>query len=174
MRYRLKWAPLLIIPLLLCSPLPVAAQQEADLLEMSVKGVVVDPTSGAPLVVLQDGQGQQLLPIAIGTNEAQSISMEMARVTPVRPMTYDLITKILARLEAKVSRVVINDVKDSIVYARLYLKLAKGELVIDARPSDAINIALRNKAHIFVAKKVRDTMIIDALPQEKGKDRLTL
>jgi bifunctional DNase/RNase len=141
---------------------------------MSVKGVVVDPTSGAPLVVLQDGQGQKLLPIAIGTNEARSISMEMAQVTPIRPMTYDLITKILAQLDAKVSRVVINDVKDSIVYALLYLKLTKGELVIDARPSDAINIALRHKAHIFVTKKVRETMVIDVLPKEKERERLTL
>lgn len=174
MRYSLRWTPLLIT-LLLLSSLPWArAQQEEDLLEMSVKGVVIDPTSGAPLVVLQDGQGRKLLPIAIGANEARSISMEMARVTPVRPMTYDLITKLLARLDAKVSRVIINDVKDSIVYALLYLKLDKGELAIDARPSDAINIALRNKAHIYVTKKVREIMVIDVLPKKKEKEQLTL
>lgn len=150
------------------------AQAEPELLSMTVKGVVVDPTTNAPLVILQDGQGKKLLPIAIGPNEAQSISMEMAKVTPPRPLTYELITRILDKLEAKVARVVISDVKDNVVYALLYLKLAKGELSLDARPSDAINIALRNKAAILVTKKVRDIMAVDVLPKEKEKEKLTL
>lgn len=144
-------------------------QGDGELFEVSVKGVVVDQTTNAPIVVLQESNGKKLVPIAIGGNEAQAISMEMASVLPVRPMTHDLITKILQKVDAKVLKIVINDVRDNIVYALLYLRLQKSELVVDSRPSDAINIALRAKAAIFVTKKVRDVLAVDVPPPGKPK-----
>lgn len=167
--------------LLLLAPLFLAlaghfdlARSQGEMFEMTVKGVVVDPNTNAPLVFLQDPDGKKLIPIAIGPNEAQAISMEIAKVQTPRPLTYELITRILGKLEAKVTKIVITDVKDNIVYAVLHLKIDKGELAIDSRPSDAINIALRNKAAIYVTKKVRDIMGIDSAPKEKGKDKITL
>ena len=146
------------------------ARSQRETFEMTVKGVAVDPNSNAPMVLLQDMDGKKVVPIAIGPSEAQAISMEIAKVQTPRPLTYELITRILVKLEAKVMKIVINDVKDNIVYAQLHLKVDKGELTIDSRPSDAINIALRSKATIYVTKKVRDIMGIDALPKEKGKE----
>lgn len=144
---------------------------EPDLMEMTVREVVVDPTSGAPLVVLQDSDKKKFVPIVIGINEAQAISMEMNKVTPVRPMTHDLIKSIIEKLQARLVRVVINDVRDNIIYALLYLRQDKGEVVIDSRPSDSIALALRVKAPIFVTKKVRDALAVEAPAPEKREPK---
>ena len=123
------------------------------MLQMVVKGLTLDPLTNMPIVILKDVEGNRALPIWIGTNEANAIALEMERITTPRPMTHDLIRNILEGLKAKVSRIVVNDLRDNTFYAVIFLAVNGAEVAIDSRPSDAIALALRVKAPIFVAEK---------------------
>jgi bifunctional DNase/RNase len=136
---------------------------------MVVKGLTLDPLTNMPIVILKDVEGNRALPIWIGTFEANAIALEMERVTTPRPMTHDLIRNILEGLKAKVSRIVVNDLRDSTFYAVIFLAVNGAEVAIDSRPSDAIALALRVKAPIFVAEKV----IREAKPIELTEDKAT-
>jgi bifunctional DNase/RNase len=129
-----------------------AAEEQA--IRVSVKGVAPDPSGNAYMVLLVDPAGQRGLPIWIGLFEAQAIAREIDGEKPERPLTHDLILKILQGLEARIDRVVIDQLKDNTFFAKIELKLHSGERQIDARPSDAIAVALRAKAPIFVAASV--------------------
>jgi len=109
-----------------------------------------------PIVILKDLEEERALPIWVGIFEANAIAMEMENVPTPRPMTHDLIKNILEETEATVLRIVVNDLKDNTFYAEIYLSLNGTEVAIDSRPSDAIALALRVDAPIFVAKKVLD------------------
>lgn len=141
--------------------------------EMVVKGLTLDPLTNMPIIILRDVPGQKALPIWIGVFEANAIALEMEKVSTPRPMTHDLIRNILEGMKAKVNRIVINDLKDNTFYATIYIAQNNSEVVIDSRPSDAIALALRVEAPIFVAKKVLDEAKSIDLTEEKIKDQET-
>jgi len=124
--------------------------------EVRVRGITVDPQGSAPIVLLEELQGARVMPIWVGVFEARAIAMEMEQMVPPRPMTHDLITNILVGMKAQVAHVVITDLRDNTFYAQLALAAGGTTVPIDARPSDAIAVALRVKAPIFVAKAVFD------------------
>ncbi len=126
------------------------------MLEMKVNGLAIDPSTNMPIVILKDLEEERALPIWVGIFEANAIALEMESVPTPRPMTHDLIENILEETEATVLRIVVNDLKDNTFYAEIYLSVNGTEVAIDSRPSDAIALALRVDAPIFVAKKVLD------------------
>ncbi len=118
--------------------------------------VAVDPRSNSPVVVLEEVDGTRVLPIWIGEAEARSIASELREVEPVRPQTHDLAKRLIEGLEGRVDRVVVTELSEGIYYALLFLAGAEGTVEIDARPSDAIAIALRARAPVFVREGVFD------------------
>jgi bifunctional DNase/RNase len=128
-----------------------------NLLEVRVRGVTVDPQAGSPIVLLEELRGERVIPIWVGVFEARAIAMEMEKVMPPRPMTHDLMKNILEGLQAQVASVTITDLKDNTFYARIALSLGGTQVHVDARPSDAIALALRVNAPIYVAKAVFDS-----------------
>jgi uncharacterized protein len=127
---------------------------EKDLIEVRVKGIVIDSKANNPVVVLVDLEDKKVLPIWIGVFEAEAISRGLENVVTLRPMTHDLLTQVLDTFHVAVSRIVINDLKGNTYYANLYLNMEGKEIVIDSRPSDAIALAVRVKAPIFVSPSV--------------------
>lgn len=126
------------------------------MLEMKVKGLALDPATNTPIVVLEDLEEERALPIWVGIFEANAIALEMENVPTPRPMTHDLIKNIIEGIQAEVSRIVVNDLQDNTFYAVIFLSLNGNEVTVDSRPSDAIALALRVDAPIYVAKKVLD------------------
>ena len=124
------------------------------MLEMKVRGLTLDPLSNMALVILRDLEGNRALPIWVGIPEANAIALEIEQVPTPRPMTHDLIKNILEGMNASVTRVVVNDLRDSTFYATISLSLQGKEFHIDARPSDAIAVALRVRAPIYVTPEV--------------------
>jgi len=124
--------------------------------KLTVETLLMDPISEKPILVLKTDNGEKILPIWIGHNEAQAIALELDSIRAPRPMTHDLACNILNSLEGKLVQVDICDLRDSTYYAELVVDRSSGELRIDARPSDAIAIAIRLKAPIFVAEHVLD------------------
>ena len=123
-------------------------------IEMFVGGLVLDPHSQHPVVVLKDESGDICLPIWIGVSEATSIASAIKQLAMPRPLTHDLISNVFNELGVKVQRIVITDLKDSTYYAELLLSVGDKVMIIDSRPSDAIAIAVRTAAPIFVAQHV--------------------
>jgi len=124
------------------------------MLEMKVRGLTLDPLTNMALVILRDLEGNKALPIWVGIPEANAIALELEQVPTPRPLTHDLVKNILDGVNATVTRIVVNDLKDSTFYATIFLSLRGEELRIDSRPSDAIAVALRVKAPIFVTLDV--------------------
>jgi len=140
-------------------------------LQMVVKGLTLDPLTNMPIIILKDVEGNRALPIWIGPTEANAIAMEMEHITTPRPLTHDLIRNILEGLKTKVSRIVVNDLRDNTFYAVIFLAMNGTEVAIDSRPSDAIALALRVKAPIFVAEKViREAKSIDLTEDKPAED----
>lgn len=129
--------------------------QEAAI-EMFVGGLVMDPTTQAPIVVLKDETGSVSLPIWIGMTEATSIASAIKQISMARPLTHDLFYDLLQQLGITVQRVVITELRESTYFAELILGQGDKAFVLDARPSDAIAMALRASAPIFVAQQVLD------------------
>ena len=138
--------------------------------EMKVKGLTLDPLTNMPIVILKDLEGQRALPIWVGIFEANAIALEMEKVPTPRPMTHDLIKNILDGLKAKVNRIIVNDLRDNTFYAIIALSLNNSEEYIDSRPSDAIALALRVNAPIYVSKKVLEEARSIDLTAEKGSE----
>ena len=122
--------------------------------EMKVAGITVDPFTNTPIVLLKDLEDKDVLPIWIGLLEASSIATALENIATPRPMTHDLLKNILDNLRVKVLKIEVNDLKDNTYYALLHLEVNKKRLIIDSRPSDAIAIALRTGASIFVDESV--------------------
>jgi len=138
---------------------------------MSIKGLMLDPISNAPIVVLKDGEEKIFLPIWVGIFEANAIALQLEHIETPRPMTHDLLRNIIQHVDAKVNRVVISDLRESTFYASIQV-LQQGRLIeIDARPSDALAIALRTDAPIFVEQAVLDQAQTIS-PEETKEDRL--
>ena len=125
-----------------------------DAIEMFVGGLVLDPNTQAPVVILKDEAGQINLPIWIGIAEATSIASAIKQITMGRPLTHDLMQTMLTEMGARVQRVIITDLKDDTYYAELLIASGDKVLILDARPSDAIAIAIRASAPIFVTRVV--------------------
>jgi bifunctional DNase/RNase len=132
----------------------LSKEKTPPFIEMEVKGVRIDPVSQSPVVILSDKDGKKALPIWIGLLEANAIDKELKQVSSPRPMTHDLLHSILTQTQVKVKEIKIIDLKDQTYYATLYLILNKGVIEVDARPSDAIILALKSKVPILVSAKV--------------------
>lgn len=123
--------------------------------EMKVFGLVIDPSTKSPIMLLKDVNGDKSLPIWIGVLEATAIASELEKITFPRPMTHDLLRNVLGELGAKVLKVEVCDLKDNTFYAIIHIHANENKrLAIDARPSDAIALALRTDSPIYVAEEV--------------------
>lgn len=140
-----------MVALLSAASLCACRTKEKTEVEVEVRSVGFDNASNAPVVVLQDHDHKVALPIWIGPAEAQSIAMQMQGINPPRPLTHDLIKTILDRAGVDLQKVVIQDLKDSTYYARIYLQAGRQALEVDSRPSDAIALAVRFHRPILVA-----------------------
>ena len=144
------------------------------LVEMSVKGLMVDPVTNMPIVILRDADNQRVLPIWVGPVEANAIALQIENIAPPRPMTHDLLRNLVADLGATLARVIIADLRENTFYA--YLELHRGGEVqfLDARPSDAIALAIRAKAPVFVDTRVLDqAKSVDVPSDQADQERLT-
>jgi bifunctional DNase/RNase len=134
--------------------------------EMFVGGLVLDPATQAPIVVLKDESGQVTLPIWIGIAEATSIASAIKQVTMARPLTHDLFYELLLELGMTVQRIMITELRDSTYFAELVLGQGERALILDSRPSDAIAMALRASAPIYVSRQVLDQAQVAFANQE--------
>ena len=142
-------------------------------IEMNIKGLMVDPVTNMPIVILRDKEGQKVLPIWVGIFEANAIALQIENISTPRPMTHDLLRNVIQDLKASVQKVVVCDLQDNTFYALIYLGLNGDTLAIDARPSDAIALALRTRAPIFVEETVIDNAkTVDFSSEKTDTDRL--
>src|SRR5437667_7356200 len=126
-------------------------------IEMSIKGLMVDPITNMPIVILRDKDGQRVLPIWVGIFEANAIALQIENISTPRPMTHDLLRNVIRDLNASVQKVVVCDLQENTFYALIYLALDGDTVAIDARPSDATALALRTRAPLFVSVSAIDT-----------------
>ena len=143
--------------------------------EMKVTGIAIDPFTNSPIVILKSEDGSKVLPIWVGYMEASSIAMELEKTPRARPITHDLMKNIFDQLNFKLTKIEVNDLKDNTFYASIYLSNNGNEHILDARPSDAIAIAIRTDAPIFVSDKVIENAqkIEIEEDEEKLKDLLS-
>jgi len=123
-------------------------------ISMYVHAITLDTDSNSPILILKEENGERTLPIWIGLLEATAIATEMEKIEFARPMTHDLSVNLLKKMEIKIPRIEISDLKDNTYYALITLRQGDRELTVDARPSDAVAIALRAEARIFVNESV--------------------
>ncbi|MBM3818891.1 MAG: bifunctional nuclease family protein [Acidimicrobiia bacterium] len=143
------------------------------LIEMSIKGLMVDPITNMPIVILKDKQGERVLPIWVGIFEANAIALQIENIATPRPMTHDLLRNIITDLEGHVDRVVVSDLKDNTFYALIHLTVRGERVTIDARPSDAIALALRTRSPILVEETVIDNAkTVDFTSDRADNERL--
>ena len=135
--------------------------------EMKVRGLALDPVSNMPIIILRDEEEKRSLPIWVGIFEANAIALELEKISTPRPMTHDLIKNILESVDAKVEKIVVNDLRDNTFFALIHLRLGEEEITVDSRPSDAIALALRAGAPIFVEEDVvRRAKSVEVAPKE--------
>ncbi len=125
-------------------------------LEVKVRGLMIDPVSNMPIIVLKNDDGSQVLPIWVGIFEANAIAMILEKITPPRPMTHDLLKNVIDELSDGLQKVVITDLRDNTFYARIHITGRDGSRTVDARPSDAIALALRAGAPIHIEERVME------------------
>jgi bifunctional DNase/RNase len=126
------------------------------LIEMSIKGLMVDPITNMPIVILKDKMGERVLSIWVGIFEANAIALQIENVATPRPMTHDLLRNIITDLDGSVDRIVVSDLKDNTFFAIIHLTVKGERIAVDARPSDAIALALRTRSPILVEESVID------------------
>jgi bifunctional DNase/RNase len=125
-------------------------------IEMKIKGLMVDPVTNMPIVILKDEAEERVLPIWVGIFEANAIALRIEDIETPRPMTHDLLRNLLDSLRAQVLKVVVTDLKDNTYFAQIHLDVEGTSRAVDARPSDAIALALRTEAPIYVEQTVLD------------------
>jgi bifunctional DNase/RNase len=138
------------------------------LIEMTIKGLMLDRITNTPIVILKDKEGDRVLPIWVGIFEANAIALQIENFSPPRPMTHDLLRNIITDLSGTVDRIVVSDLKEGTFYAIVHLTVRGERVAIDARPSDAIALALRTRAPILVEESV----IESAKTVDFGPERL--
>ena len=135
-------------------------------IEMTIKGLMIDPITNKPIIVLRDREGQRVLPIWVGVFEANAIALQIENVQTPRPMTHDLLKNIIDDLSAQVERIVVTELKENTFYALIHLRKNGHSIEVDARPSDAIALALRTRSPIFV----EETVIQNARSVENSRE----
>lgn len=141
------------------------AEQGTDV-EVRIRGLMMDPVTNMPMIVLKDVNGDGVLPIWVGIFEANAIALEIEKSATPRPMTHDLLRNTLRAFEAEVKRVVVSELRDDTFFAVIWLQRNGETLTLDARPSDALALAMRADCPIYVARAVMDS----AREAKKGKD----
>ncbi|MEE3104387.1 MAG: bifunctional nuclease family protein [Acidobacteriota bacterium] len=140
---------------------------------MTIKSLMFDPVTNLPIIILREKDGHHLLPIWMGVFEANAIAQQIENVTNPRPTTHDLLKNVIEDLNADIKKIVVHDLKDNTFYALLYLEVNGETVAIDARPSDAIALALRASAPIFIDKKViEDAKKVDLVPDKNDSEQL--
>jgi bifunctional DNase/RNase len=143
------------------------------LIEMTIKGLTVDPVTNMPIVILRGEDEHRVLPIWVGVFEANAIALQIENVHTPRPMTHDLLRNVIQDLQASVEKVVVYDVKENTFFALIHLVTPAGPVAVDARPSDAIALALRTRAPILVEEHViNNAQTLDVKPEKVDGERL--
>jgi len=146
---------------------------ETSEIRMEIKGLMLDPTSNVPIVILRDEESEVFLPIWIGVFEANAIALRLENVETPRPMTHDLLRSTIDGLGAQIEKIVISDLKDNTFYARIHVQRNGDAVEIDARPSDAIALALRSGSPIFVLRPVLEkAQAVDLATQASDDEKL--
>jgi bifunctional DNase/RNase len=141
--------------------------------EMKIRGLMVDPVTNMPIVVLKDAAGDSVLPIWVGVYEANAIALEIEKVNTPRPMTHDLMKNLLIGLDTMVHKVVVTDLKEDTFYAVIWLERSGQIISIDSRPSDALALALRMDCPIFVEDGVlKNSKLSENIPDRIGNEDL--
>lgn len=138
-------------------------------IEMKIKGLMIDPITQMPIIILRDPKSNAVLPIWVGIFEANAIALQIEKISTPRPMTHDLLRNIIGKLKAEVKRIVVHDLKENTFYARVFIQADGGMIEIDSRPSDAIALALRTGSPIFVDKKVIEKAKNTDLTKDAGE-----
>ncbi len=139
-------------------------------IEMKIRGLMMDPVTNVPIVILKGAEGSALLPIWVGVYEANAIALEIEKIATPRPMTHDLLKNFIDGLRCSVSRVVVNELKNDTFYAIIWLELDGKLISIDSRPSDALALALRTDSPIFVEESVLKGSKKVVATKEKSSD----
>ena len=134
----------------------MATDSLKDEVEMQIRGLMMDPVTNMPIIVLKDVSSDQVLPIWVGIFEANAIALELEKTATPRPMTHDLLRNVARGLNARVEKVVVNEMRQDTFYAVIWMEHAGERVTVDARPSDAIALALRSDCPIYVARDVLD------------------
>jgi bifunctional DNase/RNase len=141
--------------------------------EMRIRGLMMDPVTNMPIVILKDVNGGSVLPIWVGIYEANAIALEIEKVTTPRPMTHDLIKNLLMGLETRVHKVVVNELREDTFYAVIWLEREGQVISIDSRPSDALALALRVDCPIFVEDEVlKNSKVAGAASERVNNEEL--
>jgi hypothetical protein len=141
--------------------------------EMRIRGLMMDPVTNMPIVVLKDVEGDSVLPIWVGVYEANAIALEIEKVTTPRPMTHDLLKNMLTGFGASVSKIVVTELKDDTFYAVIWAEREGQTISIDSRPSDALALALRVDCPIFVDDEVlRVSKVVTAASERLSSEDL--
>jgi uncharacterized protein len=141
--------------------------------EMKIRGLMLDPVTNSPIVVLKDEHGQAILPIWVGVYEANAIALEIEKVETPRPMTHDLLKNVFLGLEVRVQKIVVNDLRDDTFFAIIWVEREGQIMTIDSRPSDALALALRMDCPIFVDDKVlKNAKVSTALTERNTNEQL--
>ena len=149
----------------------MATDSDDKLIPMLVKGLMLDPVTEAPIVVLRDEEESRFLPIWIGASEANAIAITLENVQVPRPMTHDLLVTTLQATGITLNRIEIHSLVSSTFYARLILEIDSEEQAIDARPSDAIAVSLRVGAPILVSESVLKQAKTGPTPEPGNQDQ---
>jgi bifunctional DNase/RNase len=143
------------------------SEEAAMEIEMKIRGLMMDPVTNMPVVVLKDSDGGSILPIWVGIYEANAIALEIEKVQTPRPMTHDLLKNVLLGLHVRVNKVVVNELKEDTFYALIWMERDGQVMAIDSRPSDALALALRLDCPIFVEEEVLKNSRLSSATAEK-------
>jgi bifunctional DNase/RNase len=141
--------------------------------EMKIRGLMIDPVTNTPIVVLKDPAGDAVLPIWVGNYEANAIALEIEKTATPRPMTHDLIRNLLMGLESRVHKVVVTELRDDTFYAVIWLERDGRFIAVDSRPSDALAVAMRLDCPIYVEDEVlRSSKVAATVSDRVSSDEL--
>jgi len=142
-------------------------------IEMKIRGLMMDPVTNMPIVILKDVNGTSVLPIWVGIYEANAIALEIEKVSTPRPMTHDLLKNLLLGLDTRVNKVVVSDLREDTFYAMIWLDRDGQSITIDSRPSDALALALRVDCPIYVEDEVlKNSKMANASSDKVSSDEL--
>jgi hypothetical protein len=141
-------------------------------IEMKIRGLMMDPVTNMPIVILKDVNGNMILPIWVGIYEANAIALEIEKVSTPRPMTHDLLKNVLVGLNASVQKVVVNELRDDTFFALIWVEQDGQVISIDSRPSDALALALRLDCPIYVEEEVLKSSKLSSATEKVTNEEL--